>query len=302
MPGRSGAILAIVLIAAAGAALSATRQDAPKVAPQGPVIGLRYRSLRPGEAIVAMLENGRGVRRAVFHFRGRDYELDNSFAAGEALVFIGLDLGTPSGSYPLSVTVERSGGIREVLQKDIVVEAKEFPSKKLWVKEELAVPPKAVEERIAREAELVAAVYSRITPSWLGRGDFILPHEGKAFPNFGQRRIYNNKPRSTHGGVDIAAPMGAPIRAANAGQVILASDLYLSGRTVIIDHGLGVFSSYGHMSKLLVKRGADVAKGDVLGKAGSTGRSPGPHLHWAVRIYDARVDPFSLLGLRLGEQ
>ncbi len=287
-------ILLLALVAAASS-LSATRQDPPK----GPVIGLRYRSLEPGEAIVATLENGKGIRRAVFHFRGRDYALDNSGASGEALVFIGLDLGISPGNYPLSVTVERSGGAREELRKDIMVGAKEFPSKKLWVKENFAVPPKAVEERIAREAEIVKAVYSRITPRWLGRGDFALPHDGKAFPNFGQRRIYNDKPRSTHAGVDIAAPMGSPIRAANAGKVVLASDLYLSGRTVIIDHGLGVFSTYGHMSKILVKRGADVGKGDVLGKAGSTGRSTGPHLHWAVRIFDARVDPFSLLGLGL---
>lgn len=296
MKGIVRAVLSLVLFMA-GAALFAVQQDPPR----GPVIGLKYRALGPGEAIVATLENGRGVRRAIFHFRGRDYELDNSGASGEALVFIGLDLGISPGSYPLSVTVERSGGAREDLRKDIVVEAKEFPSKKLWVKEDFAVPPKAVEERIAREAEIVKAVYSRITPRWLGRGDFVLPHEGKAFPNFGQRRIYNDKPRSTHAGVDIAAPMGSPIRAANAGKVVLASDLYLSGRTVIIDHGLGVFSTYGHMSKILVKRGADVGKGDVLGKAGSTGRSTGPHLHWAVRIYDARVDPFSLLGLGLDQ-
>jgi murein DD-endopeptidase MepM/ murein hydrolase activator NlpD len=294
MGGRTRTLLALILFLAE-ASLSAARQDAPR----GPVIGLKYRSLGPGEAIVATLENGQGVRRAVFHFRGRDYELDNSGASGEAVVFIGLDMGMAPGSYPLSVTVERSGGAREEIRKDIVVEAKEFPSKKLWVKEDFAVPPKAVEERIAREAELVKAVYSRTTPRWLGNGDFMLPHDGKAFPNFGQRRIYNDKPRSTHSGVDIAAPMGSPIRAANAGKVVLASDLYLSGKTVIIDHGLGVFSSYGHMSKILVKRGADVAKGVVLGKAGSTGRSTGPHLHWAVRIYDARVDPFSLLGLGL---
>lgn len=295
MTRRTRAALALAFFAAAGAALFAARQDTP----QGPVIGLRYRSLGPGEAIVATLENGKGVRRAVFHFRGRDYDLESIDAAGKSLVFIGLDLGIPPGTYPLTVTVERTGGAKELLRRDIVVEAKEFPSKKLWVKEDFAVPPKSVEERIAREAELVAAVYSRITPRWLGHGDFVLPHEGKAFPNFGQRRIYNDKPRSTHGGVDIAAPMGAAIRAANAGKVVLASDLYLSGRTVIIDHGLGVFSSYGHMSKILVKRGADVGKGDVLGKAGSTGRSTGPHLHWAARIYDARVDPFSLLGLGL---
>ena len=295
MNGSRRTAFAVLLALAAGASFYPLRPQSPS----GPVIGLRYRSLGPGEAVVATLENGRGVLRAVFHFRGQDYALDNSGSSAEALVFIGLDLALPPGTYPLSVTVERTGGLREELHKDIVVEAREFPSTKLWVKPDFAVPPKAVEERIAREAELVAAVYARISPHWLGRGDFALPHDGKAFPNFGQRRIYNNKPRSTHGGVDIAAPMGSPIRAANSGRVVLASDLYLSGRTVIIDHGLGVFSSYGHMSKVLVKRGEDVRKGDVIGKAGSTGRSTGPHLHWAVRIRDARIDPFSLLRLGL---
>ena len=97
---RSRAVLALVVVvasAAAAAALSAARQDTPA----GPVIGLKYRSLKPGEAIVATLENGKGVRRAVFSFRGRDYELVNSAGADEALVFIGLDLGTPAGTYPL---------------------------------------------------------------------------------------------------------------------------------------------------------------------------------------------------------
>jgi murein DD-endopeptidase MepM/ murein hydrolase activator NlpD len=93
--------------------------------------------------------------------------------------------------------------------------------------------------------------------------------------------------------------MGAPILAANAGNIVLASDLYFGGKTVIIDHGLGVFSSYGHMSKLLVKRGDAIAKGGLIGRAGSTGRSTGPHLHWAVRIFNARVDPFSLMALNI---
>lgn len=203
------------------------------------------------------------------------------------------------GTYPLEIAVSRTDRVPEAIHRDIVIEAKEFPRKKLWVKEDFAVPPKEVEERIAREAELLASVFSMITKTWLGDGDFVLPHPGRAFPNFGQRRIYNNRPRSTHTGVDIAAPLGEPIRAANAGKVVLASDLYLGGKTVVIDHGLGIFSSYGHMSKLMVKRGRTVRKGDVMGLSGSTGRSTGPHLHWGVRIHDARIDPFSLLGLRI---
>jgi murein DD-endopeptidase MepM/ murein hydrolase activator NlpD len=260
-------------------------------APSGVFLELEFRSLQPGEVLLVSLPDPPGVRRAVVVFRDREYVLTNALR----FAFVGLDLGLEPGSYPMTVTFERTNGDRETVRRDIVVEAKEFPRKKLWVKESFVVPPKEVEERIRREAELVAWVYGIITPRWLGDGAFFQPNKGKVFPNFGQRRIYNDAPRSTHTGVDIAAPQGDPIRAANAGNVVLASHLYLSGNAVIIDHGLGVFSFYGHMSKILVKRGQAVGKGDVIGKCGTTGRSTGPHLHWAVRVFDSRVDPFSLL-------
>jgi len=121
----------------------------------------------------------------------------------------------------------------------------------------------------------------------------------EAAPNFGQRRIYNKSYTSIHQGVDIAAPWGSPVRASNSGRVVLASSLYLSGRTVIIDHGQGVFSLYGHFSQILVKRGDLVKKGQVIARVGNTGRSTGPHVHWGVRILDSRVDPFSLVSLPL---
>jgi murein DD-endopeptidase MepM/ murein hydrolase activator NlpD len=265
-------------------------------APAGPAIGIRYRSAQPGEALLVSLDDANGIRRAVVRFRGRSFNLD----AASPFALIGLDLDTKPGTYPMDITVSRTDRAPELLRRDVVVGAKEFPRKKLWVKEDFAVPPKELEERIARETELLASVFSAFTAKWLGDGDFILPHEGQAFPNFGQRRIYNNRPRSTHTGVDIAAPLGDPIRASNAGKVVLASDLYLGGKTVVIDHGRGIFSSYGHMSRLLVKRGQMIGKGGILGLCGSTGRSTGPHLHWGVRIYEARIDPFSLLGLGIG--
>jgi murein DD-endopeptidase MepM/ murein hydrolase activator NlpD len=139
-----------------------------------------------------------------------------------------------------------------------------------------------------------------VSPDWLATGSFESPLPGREpFPNFGQRRIYNKSSRSTHTGVDIAAPSGTPVRASNSGRVVLAGRLYLSGYTVIIDHGLGLFSYYGHFSKLRVKRGDLVRKGEVIADVGTTGRSTGPHLHWSLRLLDSRVDPFSLIALPL---
>jgi len=288
---NKGLVFLTLLACLSAAEIALPSEKAFFQAPSGVFLELQFRSLQPGEVLLVSLPDPPGVRRAVVVFREREYILTDALR----FAFVGLDLGLEPGSYPMTVTFERTNGGREAVQRDIVVEAKEFPRKKLWVKESFAVPPKEVEERIRREAELVAWVYGIITPRWLGDGAFLQPNKGKVFPNFGQRRIYNDAPRSTHTGVDIAAPQGDPIRAANAGKVVLASRLYLSGNAVIIDHGLGVFSFYGHMSKILVKRGQAVGKGDVIGKCGTTGRSTGPHLHWAVRVFDSRVDPFSLL-------
>jgi len=288
---NKGLVFLTLLACLSAAEIALPSEKAFFQAPSGVFLELQFRSLQPGEVLLVSLPDPPGVRRAVVVFREREYILTDALR----FAFVGLDLELEPGSYPMTVTFERTNDGREAVQRDIVVEAKEFPRKKLWVKESFAVPPKEVEERIRREAELVAWVYGIITPRWLGDGAFLQPNKGKVFPNFGQRRIYNDAPRSTHTGVDIAAPQGDPIRAANAGKVVLASRLYLSGNAVIIDHGLGVFSFYGHMSKILVKRGQAVGKGDIIGKCGTTGRSTGPHLHWAVRVFDSRVDPFSLL-------
>ncbi|NTV81091.1 MAG: M23 family metallopeptidase [Candidatus Aminicenantes bacterium] len=140
---------------------------------------------------------------------------------------------------------------------------------------------------------------SVVTPEWLGDGPFALPHDAASWGNFGQRRLNNDVLQSLHAGLDLRVPFGEAIRASNAGAVAVASNLYMGGKTVIIDHGLGVFSSYGHMSELRVKRGERVKKGQTIGLCGSTGRSTGPHLHWAFKILDARVDPEAMLRLPL---
>ena len=114
---------------------------------------------------------------------------------------------------------------------------------------------------------------------------------------FGTRSIFNGKPRNAHGGADFLSPAGTPIQAPNAGRIAIARNLYYSGNTVIIDHGLGLFSMLAHLSAIDVHEGDRVTAGQLLGRVGATGRVTGPHLHWAIRASGARVDPLSLLAV-----
>lgn len=267
--------------------------------PSGIALELDYRALEPGEVVLVIQKEKPGVTGMTVHF------LDKTFSAvrggdGEGLfALVGLDVEVKPGSYPLNIVLDKANGEKEELQREILILPKKFQQRKFRVKAETLNPPPKLQARIKGESDLMQAIYKQITPEWLAEGEFIIPFEAKSWPNFGQRRIYNNVPRSIHSGIDLLTPWGSPIRASNSGRIVLARDLVLPGRSVIIDHGMGLYTFYCHLSRINVKEGAMVKKGDIVAKSGNTGRSTGPHLHWAVKLQDARVDPFSLLGLPL---
>ncbi|HOJ25663.1 MAG TPA: M23 family metallopeptidase [Candidatus Saccharicenans sp.] len=259
----------------------------------GDVFELKARKIQPGEPLVLTWMEKKS-ELAIIDFRGEHYELKARSGQADFLL-LGLDLGVKAGRETLSISLWSGGSEKDQIQADLEIMARDFPKKKLTVDPKYVHPPREVQERIKREAEILAQIYGQTSPEWLAQGKFELPCAGQLAPNFGQQRIYNNVPRSIHAGVDIAIASGQPIRAANDGRVVLASNLYFSGNTVIIDHGLGLYTVYCHMSKLLVKRGAMVRQGEIIGLAGSTGLSTGPHLHWAAKINEARIDPLALL-------
>ncbi len=291
----SGAVSMIILLAFP--ALAAARTEEGLRTSSGITVRMDYSSLQPGEPLLFILEGRSDVHAAVLRFLGKTVVMRPAKPGGDALAFMGIDLDVKPGEYPIDIQVEKTDGILEKAHRDIAILEKKFPSQKLWVKQEYATPPRSLTERIRRESEMVSLIFSLETPEWLGDGDFIAPNPAEHWPNFGQRRLTNNVLRTVHTGVDVEVPFGGPIKAVNAGRVVLASHLYLSGMTVIIDHGLGVFSFYGHLSKILIKPGERVAKGEVVGNCGTTGRSTGPHLHWSMRILDSRVDPYEMLSL-----
>lgn len=158
-------------------------------------------------------------------------------------------------------------------------------------------PSKEQQERIAREAALVGKARKDDLGLLNFMENFKWPVIGPISGVYGSQRIYNNIPGNPHYGVDIAMPVGTPVYAPAGGKVTLVhSDMFLSGGTLIIDHGQGLSSTFIHLSKILVKEGDLIQQGDKIALVGKTGRASGPHLHWAMNWFMERVDPQVLVG------
>lgn len=219
------------------------------------------------------------------------------YRRGEHLqALLPVDLSCSPGVYFLVLHYERI--------KDRVIEEREiqlqiYPTE--FRVESLNLPSKMVKfsdsiaKRIEKEKELVQMATEMQDPERLWAGNFIRPLGGEVSGFFGSRRILNGEGRSPHLGVDIRAKLGEPVLCSNKGRVVLIGDFYLTGETVLVDHGQGLYTIYCHLSKISVHEGDLLIRGQVLGEAGSTGRSTGPHLHWGIYICGARVDPLSLL-------
>jgi len=155
---------------------------------------------------------------------------------------------------------------------------------------------------VAREKAGMDRLWEEWTPDRFWRAPFRLPLEGAPQgTGFGRRRVINGEPRAPHTGEDFSAPAGAPVLAANAGRVVLAGEQFFSGKSLVLDHGQGLYTMYFHLETILVGPGQRVASGDVVARVGSTGRVTGPHLHWGARLNGARIDPEELLRLRVDD-
>jgi hypothetical protein len=249
----------------------------------------RARAVQPGELVVLSIAAPDGPAAITVHAFGHDIAAYQSDEGGwRALV--GIDLDVKPGTYPVTV---KAGSVHASL--DLAVRPRTFRTRTLTVDPAFVTPPESERERIASEAKLLENVWRSSAAERLWHGPFVRPVPQPANSAFGTRSVFNGQPRNAHGGADFLSPAGTPILSPNAGRIVVARPLYFSGNTVVIDHGLGIFSMLAHLSAFDVHEGDRVAAGDRVGRVGATGRVTGPHLHWAVRAAGARVDPLSVL-------
>lgn len=237
----------------------------------------------PASAAQASLVEGTVPPGSTLIYAGRAVRIaaDGRFVVGVAR--------EQTGSLILNLTLP-DGDTRKL---SVAITPRSFPTERVnGVPEKTVKPPPEIAARIEREQAQVNAVRTRDDDRTDFEEHFIWPVQGRISGVFGSQRIYNGTPGAAHSGVDIAAAKGTPIRVPAGGIVTFANpDLYLTGGTVLIDHGHGVSSNFLHMSRIDVKVGQKVAQGEVIGLVGATGRATGPHMHWGMNWFDVRIDP-----------
>ena len=211
-------------------------------------------------------------------------------------VLTGTDLkNAKPGASPLFVTFT-AGGKREKIEHSIKLSARKYPVEKLSVAPSKVPPPKELSERIAHEARLGRAAMQSDSAGQAPKLPLVRPVPGSYSSVYGKSRYFNGEFRGRHGGVDMRAKEGTPVKAAADGTVVLAgNNFWFAGNCVYIDHGAGFVTFYGHMSKINVKKGDMVKAGDILGLSGKTGRVTGPHLHFSTAWRGEFFDPAELM-------
>jgi murein DD-endopeptidase MepM/ murein hydrolase activator NlpD len=257
---------------------------------QRPRVEITPRRVSPGDAFLVRV---RTAQRAVpaATVAGRPlafFAVPGGFAAVGAL-----PVETAPG--PLPVTVVAGDG---ELAGRVEVAPSAFPRRQLTVQRQYVEPPDpATQARIDADRAAFAVAFGQPPSQPLFTKRFALPRRDRVTAGYGEQRTLNGVKPSQHYGMDLAGKVGAPVAAANAGEVVLVRDCWASGQSVVLWHGAGLYTTYFHLSRTLVRAGDRVARGQRIGAVGRSGRVSGPHLHWGVRVGDLYVDPASVVRL-----
>jgi murein DD-endopeptidase MepM/ murein hydrolase activator NlpD len=254
--------------------------------------------VKQGEIVRLTLTGPAPLRELTLRMADRPLLLPPAWGAPEAAIWIGVDLEQPPGPVPIAAEARGAGGGRLAGQVTLLVVDGRFAMQRLTVAKAFTELDPATLERVAREQAALDRLWALASPERHWRGPFHAPLEGAgAGAGFGLRRVINGEPRAPHTGADLPAPAGTPVRAANAGVVALADEHFFAGKSLVLDHGWGLYTMYFHLQEFLVRPGDRVPRGAAVARVGQTGRVTGPHLHWGARLYGARIDPEQLLRL-----
>jgi murein DD-endopeptidase MepM/ murein hydrolase activator NlpD len=269
------------------------RLSAPQ-ASQGSLLLVEIRSATPVAEIAGEWD---GRKLAFWQVKQRE-AADKKTSTDLRRGLLGVDLEKAAGEYEFRVDVQTDDGNKASCSVKVQVKAGRFATERLQVEKEFVEPSPEQIKRANEERQRLREIYDSVTPERLWSGNFRVPLDGVSTGgNFGKRRILNGQPGSPHGGVDFPAATGTPVHATQSGRVALAEELFFSGNTVVVDHGLGIYSFYAHLSEIDAKTGDSLEAGQVLGKVGATGRVTGAHLHWGLTVEKARVNPLDIVKL-----
>lgn len=246
---------------------------------QGNILALKIEKLNENDT-VSIHTDAVKVKEKVFKY-------GNSYIA-----LLPIDLYAKIGDHDLTVTFNKGEVDEYSITRTFIIKSKKFQTQYLTVSESLSQSTRN-DEAIREFVEIVKPAREVSEAKKLWEGEFIKATSGRITTDFAQMRYINKELSSSrHSGIDLAAPLGTPVFATNNGKVTLAaSELLSPGNIIVIDHGLGLFTSYHHLNTMNVKAGDSVSKGDVIGTVGSTGFSTAPHLHYSLSIYNTYVNP-----------
>ena len=250
----------------------------------------------PGGVALIPLKDAAGNPPTVWYEGKRVMVLKD--AAGWVAV-VGVPLKAKPGRH--RIEVHQSAGAKR--RHGFSVDEKRYREQRITIKDKRKVDPSATDlKRIRAEQKEIRAALATWNAELAASLRLLQPVNGRTSGNFGLRRFFNDQPRKPHSGLDIAAPKGTPVRAAQVGRVVNTGDYFFNGKSVFLDHGQGLLTVYFHLDRIDVSPGDWVRQGESVGTVGMTGRATGPHLHWGVRLNGTSVDPSLFLPAGAGTE
>lgn len=251
-------------------------------------------TLQPGEVARIELYPATAISSASLLWQNQLIPL-SPLPNGQLAALIGIPRNIVPGNHQGKLQVTAHSGLRRSQLVNVQIEKKDFPEQHLNLPPRQVSPEPKAMDRHRRERVEQDKVFGRPQLKSLWKTPFQRPVQGKVLSPFGVQRILNGQPRNYHSGLDQRAWLGEPVAAAGGGLVVLVADHFFAGKSVYIDHGMGVITMYFHLSSIKVNEGERVSAGQTIGLAGATGRASGPHLHWGARVHNCKVDPLALL-------